>query len=64
MSETRHLSLPEELCAAAEKRFAQFRGIESLLEFLLNELVSDEAEKLDLKEKAMLEQRLRDLGYM
>jgi len=65
MSQKRQVSLPEELCSSAERKFAaQFPGVESLLEFVLKELLSNEAEKLDLKEKAMLEQRLRDLGYM
>ncbi|MFZ0478916.1 MAG: hypothetical protein WAL71_07180 [Terriglobales bacterium] len=65
MTVTRQIGLPEELCAAAEQRFAaQFQTIESLLEFVLRELLRDDAEKLDEKEKAILEQRLRDLGYI
>lgn len=61
----RQLNLPEELCASAERKFAaQFPNVESLLEFVLKELMSEDAEKLDLREKAILEQRLRDLGYM
>jgi len=61
----RQVSLPEELCISAEQRYgAQFATVESLLEFVLRELVCDDAEKLDQKEKAILEQRLRDLGYI
>jgi hypothetical protein len=61
----RQVSLPEELCAAAEQRYGkQFPTIESLLEFILHEILRDDAEKLDQKEKAILEQRLRDLGYI
>lgn len=65
MSTKRQISLPEELCASAEQRFrTQFPNLESFLEFVLRELLRDDAEKLDEKEKAILEQRLRDLGYM
>lgn len=65
MTARRQVSLPEELCAAAEQRFGkQFQTIESLLEFVLQEILRDDAEKLDQKEKAILEQRLRDLGYI
>ena len=65
MATTRQISLPEELCAAAEQRYGkQFQTIESLLEFVLHEILRDDAEKLDQKEKAILEQRLRDLGYL
>ena len=61
----RQVSLPEELCVAAEQRFGrQFQTIESLLEFILHEILRDDAENLDQKEKAILEQRLRDLGYI
>jgi hypothetical protein len=30
----------------------------------MHEILRDDAEKLDQKEKAILEQRLRDLGYI
>jgi hypothetical protein len=61
----RQLSLPEELCAAAERRFApQFENLEALLEFVLRDLIQDNAEALDKNEQALLEQRLRDLGYI
>ncbi|MGB9234763.1 MAG: hypothetical protein WCC04_10140 [Terriglobales bacterium] len=65
MTTKRQVNLPEDLCAAAEQRFgAQFPSVELLLEFVLRELLRDDAEKLDQKEKAILEQRLRDLGYL
>jgi len=65
MTTKRQVSLPEDLCASAERRFgAQFTNIESLLEFVLQELLRDEAQKLDQREKEILEQRLRDLGYI
>ncbi len=61
----RQISLPEDLCAAAEHRYgSRFENLESLLEFMLCELTRNEAEKLDQREQAILEQRLRDLGYI
>jgi hypothetical protein len=61
----RQIGLPEELCAAAERRFApQFGNVEALLEFVLRELMQDNAEALDKTEQALLERRLRDLGYI
>ena len=65
MSARRQISLPEELCTSAEQQFgARFGGLESFLEFVLRELVRNDAEGLDKSEQALLEQRLRDLGYM
>jgi hypothetical protein len=34
------------------------------LEFVLQEVVRDDVEKLDEKERALLEERLRNLGYI
>jgi hypothetical protein len=65
MSARRQISLPEELCAAAERQFgARFEGVEPFLEFVLRELLNDKAEALDKAEQAALEKRLRDLGYL
>lgn len=65
MTPKRQVDLPEDLCAIAEKRFsASFGNLEAFLEFVLRELVSDEAQAMDESEKAMIEKRLRDLGYL
>lgn len=65
MTTKRNISLSADLCAAAEQKFgAQFQSVEALLEFVLQELLADDAEKLDQNEKAILEKRLRDLGYI
>ncbi len=65
MTMRRQISLPEELCAAAEQRFSSnFETLESLLEFVLQELTRSEAEALDQAEQAILEERLRNLGYL
>ncbi len=63
--ETCQLRLPAELCAAAEQRFGHdFESLEALLEFILRELLRDEALQVDQAEQRLVEERLRDLGYM
>jgi hypothetical protein len=65
MSESREIRLPEDLCAAAEKKFGgRFSSLDELVVFLLRELVSDDTVELDQAEQAVVEQRLRDLGYL
>lgn len=65
MTARRQISLPEELCAAAEQRFgSNFESLEQLLEFVLRELTRKDAESLDQAEQAILEERLRNLGYL
>ncbi len=65
MTEMRALRLPEDLCAAAEKKFASaFGNLEELLISVLGDLTRDEAAQLDHAEQAVVEQRLRELGYL
>ena len=65
MTARRPISLPEELCSSAEQRFgARFDSVESLLEFVLRELLRNDDEVLDKAEQVLLEKRLRDLGYL
>lgn len=65
MTARRQISLPEELCGVAEQQFgARFGGLERFLEFVLRELVRNDAEVLNKAEQAVLEKRLRDLGYL
>jgi hypothetical protein len=65
MTARRQISLPEELCASAEEQFgSRFGGLELFLEFVLREVVRNDAEALDKAEQAVLEKRLRDLGYL
>jgi len=44
--------------------WARFASLEALLEFVLGELLRDDADKLDQAEQSVLEKRLRDLGYL
>ncbi len=65
VSEMRVINLPAELCVQAEERFgAKFGGLEQLLEYVLRELLRDDATRADEQEQHLVEQRLRDLGYL
>lgn len=61
----REVRLPNDLCAAAERRFSpQFGNLEALLIFLLREVLRDDVAALDQNEQRIVEERLRDLGYI
>jgi hypothetical protein len=65
MNETKSVALPAELCARAEKMFGQqFHSLEELLEFVLRDLTQDEAAHADQTEERLVEERLRELGYL
>jgi hypothetical protein len=65
MTQYRSINLPEDLCAAAEKYAAgRFDSLEALVSFLLQEILKDEGVKFDRAEEEMIEQRLKDLGYI
>jgi hypothetical protein len=65
MTEMRELRLPEQLCVAAEKKFGRaFGDLEELLISVLRDLTRDEAAQLDQAEQKVVEERLRELGYL
>ena len=65
MTEIRDLRLPADVCAAAEKRFGHvFGSLEELLVFVLRDLLRDEACGADQAEQKLVEDRLRELGYL
>lgn len=64
MQKMRTVTLPEDLCLRAEQRFRSFQTTESLLTFVLQQLLLDEAILTDQKEAEIIEKRLRDLGYL
>jgi hypothetical protein len=65
MTELRTVSLPQDLCAEAEKQFGScFDNVEALLTFVLQEITKADASLLDQAEQRMLDQRLKDLGYL
>lgn len=64
-SEFRRVEVPEDLCAAAEARYGgQFGSVDELLAYALRELLRDEAAQLNPAEERVIEERLRDLGYV
>lgn len=65
MTQLREVRLPEDLCAAAEKKFGNtFGGVDELLAFVLRDLLRDESAQADQAEQRLVEQRLRELGYL
>jgi hypothetical protein len=61
----RQLQLPADLCAAAEKKFERnFENLEELLIFLLRDLLREDAMRADEAEQRLVEERLRELGYL
>lgn len=65
MSVIREVSLPADLCEAAEKKLAgKFGSLEELLTFILREVLRDDALQLDHAEQRIIEERLRQLGYI
>jgi hypothetical protein len=65
MTEMRQIQLPADLCAAAEKKFAvRFSSLEELLIFVLKDLSADDASQADRTEQHIVEERLRELGYI
>ena len=65
MSESREIRLPAGLCAAAEEKFGgSFRSLDELVTFLLEELIRKDTVDLDRADQAVVEERLRDLGYI
>ena len=63
--EMRTVQLPSELCAAIEKKYGStFGGLEELLIFVLKDLANEDANNADQAERRMVEDRLRDLGYL
>lgn len=65
MTGMRDVHLPADLCTAAEKRFGdRFGSLEELLVFVLRDLTRDDAAGADEAEQRLVEQRLRELGYL
>ncbi len=65
MTELREVRLPADLCSAAEKKFGQtFGSVEELLIFILRDLLRDDTSRFDQAEEKLIEDRLRDLGYI
>ena len=65
MPDTREVVLPADLCQRAEEIYqARFGTLEQFLVFVLQELVRDDATQTDRAEQQIIEERLKDLGYV
>lgn len=65
MNAFRTVSISEDLCAAAELKFAhRFSSIDELVGALLKELLRDDALTMDEEEQRIVEERLKGLGYV
>lgn len=65
MNHMRKIALPEQLCRAAEEKFShRFGSLEEFMEAALNELLRDDARKMDEQEQWIIEERLKALGYV
>ncbi len=65
MSDTREVKLPADLCQKVEQLYEKrFGTLEQFLTFVLRELAGDGAANADQAEQQIIEQRLRDLGYI
>ena len=65
MSDTREVKLPADLCHQIEHLYQQrFGTLEQFLTFVLQELSRGNAAQADRAEQQIIEDRLRDLGYL
>ena len=65
LTEMRTISLPAELCKRAEQKWAdRFGSLEEMLELVLSDLLRDDEMRAEEQEEHIIEQRLKDLGYL
>ena len=65
MTAMRDVKLPEDLCEKIEKLYEKrFGTLEQFLTFALEELTRDDASQADQAEQRIIEERLKDLGYI
>jgi hypothetical protein len=65
VNDVREVRLPADLCAAVEKKLGPaFGSLEELLVFILQDLSTSGASRFDDAEQRLIEERLRDLGYL
>ena len=66
INSARELRLPESLCEAGEQMIkgTRFKTVEELLSFVLQELTSRNSAQSEAEERKVIEERLRDLGYL
>jgi hypothetical protein len=66
MKAWRDLRLPAELCRAAEEQIkgTSFPTLEDFLTFVLRDLTSRSGAQAEERERKLIADRLRDLGYL
>jgi hypothetical protein len=65
MSAVRNITIPEDLCRAAEAKFApRFASVQELLTEFLSNVLNEDAAQMDEREQQILEERLKALGYV
>jgi len=65
MGTVRSVAVPEELCVAAEQKFAhRFGTVDELVAELLRQLLQENGLAMDGKEQHIIEERLKGLGYI
>jgi hypothetical protein len=65
MTETREIRIPSDLYTSAGKKFGnRFQTVDELVVFLLQELISGDTTALDQADQQVIEERLRNLGYI
>jgi hypothetical protein len=65
MGTVRSVAVPEELCVAAEQKFAhRFGTVDELVAELLRQLLQENGLAMDEKEQHIIEERLKGLGYI
>jgi hypothetical protein len=65
MNDYREIRIDADLYDAAKEKFGKsFDTIDGLVAFLLRELVQGDTVDLDRADQQLVEERLRDLGYM
>jgi hypothetical protein len=61
----RDLRLSSDLCLRAEQMYGKrFGSVEQFLTYVLEELLRDDSAKMDQEEQRIIEERLKDLGYI
>jgi len=61
----RDLRLSSDLCSRVEQIYGKrFGTLEQFLTYVLEQLVRDDAAKMDQEEQRIIEERLKDLGYI
>jgi hypothetical protein len=65
MAEMRTITLPKDLCSAAEQKFGhRFGSLEEFLVSALTQLLLEDALVMDSREQQIIEERLKGLGYI